>query len=46
MKYDRIIIPGLSEGDLSIIEKKTGVHTQRGPDDLKELPLFSVKKKS
>jgi dihydropteroate synthase-like protein len=45
MKYDRIIIPGLSEGDLSIIEKKTGVHTQRGPDDLKELPLFFGEKK-
>jgi len=45
MKYDRIIIPGLSEGDLSIIEKKTGIQTQRGPNDLKDLPLFFGEKK-
>ena len=38
--YDRIIIPGLSGGDTSIIEKKTGIPTQRGPKDLKDLPLF------
>ena len=45
LKFDRIIIPGLSEGDLSIIEKKTGVQTQRGPNDLKDLPLFFGEKK-
>jgi dihydropteroate synthase-like protein len=45
LKYDMIIIPGLSEGDLSIIEKKTGVQTQRGPNDLKDLPLFFGEKR-
>jgi dihydropteroate synthase-like protein len=45
LKFDRIIIPGLSEGDLSIIEKKTGIPTQRGPNDLKDLPLFFGEKK-
>jgi dihydropteroate synthase-like protein len=45
LKFDRIIIPGLSEGDLSIIEKKTGIPAQRGPNDLKDLPLFFGEKK-
>jgi dihydropteroate synthase-like protein len=40
LKYDIIFIPGLSEGDLSMIENKTGVPAQRGPKDLKDLPLF------
>ena len=40
LKYDSIIIPGLCEGDLYIVEKKTGACVQRGPKDLKDLPLF------
>ncbi len=40
LKYDMIFIPGLSDGDLSLIEDKTGVPAQRGPKDLKDLPLF------
>ncbi len=40
LKYDWIIIPGLSEGNLSVIEKKTGIPARRGPKDLKDLPLF------
>ena len=45
LKYDGIIIPGLSEGDISIIEKKTGATVQRGPKDLKDIPLFFGEKK-
>jgi dihydropteroate synthase-like protein len=40
LKYEMIIIPGLSEGELSLIENKTGIPAQRGPKDLKDLPLF------
>ncbi|MGD9159954.1 MAG: DUF6513 domain-containing protein [Desulfobacteraceae bacterium] len=45
LKYDMITIPGLSEGDLSIIEKQTGLPVQRGPKDLKDIPLYFGEKK-
>ncbi|MBN2419535.1 MAG: hypothetical protein JXL81_09145, partial [Deltaproteobacteria bacterium] len=45
LKYDAIIIPGLSEGDTDTIENKTGVPAKRGPKDLKDLPIFFGEKK-
>jgi dihydropteroate synthase-like protein len=40
LKYDMIFIPGLSDGDISVIKKKTGIPAQRGPKDLKDIPLL------
>lgn len=45
LKYERIIIPGLCEGDIAVIERKTGIPVRRGPKDLKDLPLFFGEKK-
>lgn len=35
---DLVLIPGLCEGDLQIIEETFGVHVERGPKDLHEIP--------
>ncbi|MBN1904462.1 MAG: dihydropteroate synthase [Deltaproteobacteria bacterium] len=40
LQYDMIFIPGLSEGDISLIEDKTGIPAKRGPKDLKDIPLL------
>jgi len=37
---ERIIIPGLCEGDPAVIEQRWNVPTQKGPADLKDLPAF------
>ena len=37
---DMIMIPGLCQGDLSIISDKVGVEVVRGPKNLKDLPAF------
>ena len=37
---ERIIIPGLCEGDPAVIEQRWSVPTQKGPADLKDLPAF------
>lgn len=37
---DRIVIPGLCRGDLTMLENKYGVPVERGPEDLKDLPQF------
>lgn len=37
---DRILVPGLCRGDLTLLEKKYGIPVERGPDDLKDLPQF------
>ncbi len=37
---DRIIIPGLSIGDIDAVEKRLGISVERGPKDLKDLPVF------
>lgn len=37
---DRIIVPGLCRGDLSVTSEKLGVECLRGPIDLKDLPVF------
>lgn len=37
----RVLLPGTAGGDLSILEDKyPGIHFQRGPDDLMDLPEF------
>ena len=35
---ERIVIPGLCEGDVRAIEDRWGVKTEKGPDDLRDLP--------
>ena len=35
---ERIVIPGLCEGDVGPIEDRWGVKTEKGPDDLRDLP--------
>ena len=35
---ERIVIPGLCEGDVRVIEDRWGVRTEKGPDDLRDLP--------
>lgn len=37
---DRIVLPGLCRGDLTMLENKYGVPVERGPEDLKDLPQF------
>ena len=37
---DRIMLPGLCRGDLTLLEKKYGIPVERGPEDLKDLPKF------
>ena len=36
----QVMIPGLCQGNLSLIEDKLGVPVIQGPKDLKDLPLF------
>jgi len=38
--FDLIMIPGLCQGDLSVIEEATGIKAVRGPKDLKDIPLY------
>jgi hypothetical protein len=37
---ERIILPGLCQGDLALVESPVGVPVQRGPADLRDLPDF------
>ncbi|MGR9116417.1 MAG: DUF6513 domain-containing protein [Gammaproteobacteria bacterium] len=37
---DRIIVPGRCRGDLEALSKDLGLPVERGPDELKDLPLF------
>ena len=37
---DKVIIPGLCQGDLTQLEAKYGVPVERGPEDLKDLPQY------
>ncbi len=39
-KYDFVMVPGLCQGDLGPIEVATGSKVIRGPNDLKDIPLF------
>ncbi|HIP95766.1 MAG TPA: PTS mannitol transporter subunit IIABC [Anaerolineae bacterium] len=36
----QVMIPGLCQGDLSVVQEKVGVPVIRGPKDLKDLPVF------
>lgn len=38
--FDRIIVPGLCQGDLEPLAQGLGVPVERGPKDLKDLPAF------
>src|SRR5437016_4008762 len=37
---DRIILPGLCNGDLEPVAASAGTAVERGPDDLRDLPDF------
>jgi dihydropteroate synthase-like protein len=37
---DRIILPGRCRGDLDLLSKKLKLPVERGPEELKDLPLF------
>ena len=37
---DRILVPGRCSGDLEALSKQLGLPIERGPDELKDLPLF------
>jgi dihydropteroate synthase-like protein len=37
---DRVLLPGLCQGDLSVFEGLSPVRVERGPGDLRELPEF------
>ena len=37
---DRVILPGLCGGDLSLVVERAGVAVERGPKDLRDLPEF------
>lgn len=36
----KVILPGLCQGDLSLLHAQYGVPVERGPDDLKDLPQY------
>ena len=37
---DRIVVPGRCRGDLDALAAHYGIPVERGPDELKDLPLF------
>ena len=37
---DKVILPGLCQGDLTQLEAQYGVPVERGPADLKDLPQY------
>ena len=41
---DRIMVPGRCRGDLDLLAKTLGVPVERGPEELKDLPLYFGKK--
>ncbi len=36
----KMILPGLCQGDLSMLHRQYGIPAERGPDDLKDLPQY------
>jgi dihydropteroate synthase-like protein len=38
--FDRILIPGLCQGDLEVLHQAWGTLVERGPKDLRDLPEF------
>lgn len=37
---DKVIVPGLCQGDLAKLEAQYGISVERGPEDLKDLPQY------
>jgi dihydropteroate synthase-like protein len=37
---DKVIVPGLCQGDLTKLEAQYGIPVERGPEDLKDLPQY------
>ncbi len=37
---DKVIVPGLCQGDLTPLQQQYGVPVERGPEDLKDLPQY------
>jgi len=37
---DLVLIPGLCEGEPSVVEEHVGVRTEKGPKDLREIPRY------
>lgn len=37
---DKVIVPGLCQGDLAPLQQQYGVPVERGPEDLKDLPQY------
>jgi dihydropteroate synthase-like protein len=37
---DLVLIPGLCEGDVRVIAEECGVHVEKGPKDLREIPTY------
>ena len=37
---DKVIVPGLCQGDLTALQAQLGIPVERGPNDLKDLPQF------
>ena len=37
---DLVLIPGLCEGDCRVIADRVGVHVEKGPKDLREIPEY------
>ena len=36
----QVMIPGLCQGDVLVVQERAGVEVIRGPSDLKDLPVF------
>ena len=36
----KMILPGLCQGDLSLLHRQYGIPAERGPEDLKDLPQY------
>lgn len=39
-KAQKLILPGLCQGDLSLLHRQYGIPAERGPEDLKDLPQY------
>ena len=37
---NKMILPGLCQGDLSLLHRQYGIPAERGPEDLKDLPQY------
>ncbi len=44
--FDLVLIPGLCQGDLSLLTEPLGIPVVRGPKDLKDIPAFFGRERS